>query len=168
MNYMIKKALFNQKSILNTYSDSSIILIRIMVGAVFLAEGTQKFLYPVMRGVGRFEKMGFPNPDFFASFVGVFEVMAGLLLLLGLVTRVAAFTMLINMLVAIIVTKIPIAFGESFGPFVLRELKTYGFWSMAHEMRTDFAMGLGSLFLIIKGRGRWSLDLFLKSTNNSR
>lgn len=132
-----------------------------MVGAVFLAEGIQKFLYPAMRGVGRFEKMGFPNPEFFASFVGTFEILAGLLILCGLVTRVAAFTMLINMTVAIVVTKIPIAFGESFGPFMLRELKTYGFWSMVHEMRTDFAMWLGSLFLIIKGGGRWSLDRFM-------
>jgi putative oxidoreductase len=64
----------------------------------------------------------------------------------------------INMLVAIIVTKIPIAFGESFGPFVLRDLKTYGFWSMAHEMRTDWSMLLGSIFLLIKGGGKWSVD----------
>jgi len=151
----------DQKHIFYTSSESTTILIRIMVGAVFLAEGIQKFLYPAMRGVGRFEKMGFPNPEFFASFVGTFEILAGLLILCGLVTRVAAFTMLINMTVAIVVTKIPIAFGESFGPFMLRELKTYGFWSMVHEMRTDFAMWLGSLFLIIKGGGRWSLDRFM-------
>lgn len=129
-----------------------------MVGAVFLSEGIQKFLYPATRGPGRFEKMGFPEPAFFANFVGVFEIIAGTLILIGLITRGAALAMLINMTVAIIVTKIPIAFGESFGPFVLRDLKTYGFWSMAHEMRTDFAMWLGSLFLIIKGGGRWSLD----------
>jgi uncharacterized membrane protein YphA (DoxX/SURF4 family) len=130
-----------------------------MVGSVFLSEGIQKFLFPQMLGVGRFEKMGFPSPEFFASFVGIFEVICGLLLLFGLLTRVAALAMIINMTVAIIVTKIPIAFGESFGPFVLRELKTYGFWSMAHEIRTDFAMWLGSLFLLIKGGGRWSVDI---------
>jgi uncharacterized membrane protein YphA (DoxX/SURF4 family) len=68
------------------------------------------------------------------------------------------------MTVAIIVTKIPIAFGESFGPFILRDLSTYGFWSMTHEMRTDWAMWLGSLFLMIKGGGKWSLDLEWFST----
>ena len=81
-----------------------------------------------------------------------------MLLLLGLLTRFGAFAMLFNISVAIVVTKIPILFGESFGPFILRELKTYGFWSMAHEMRTDFAMWLGCLFLIFKGGGRWSMD----------
>ncbi len=99
-----------------------------------------------MRGFGRFEGIGFPNPEFWAGLVGVSEIIAGAFILAGFMTRAAAFTMLINMMVAIIVTKIPIAFGESFGPFVLRDLKTYGFWSMAHEIRTDFAMWLGSLF----------------------
>jgi uncharacterized membrane protein YphA (DoxX/SURF4 family) len=132
-----------------------------MIGAVFLAEGIQKFIYPAMRGSGRFENMGFPAPEFFATFVGIFEILSGACLLLGLFTRIAAFSMLINMTVAIVITKLPIAFGESFGPFLLRELKTYGFWSMAHEMRTDFAMWLGSLFLLIKGAGKWSLDLLL-------
>lgn len=142
----------------------AIIIIRLMTGVVFLSEGLQKFLFPDMRGPGRFEGMGFPDPAFWAYFVGVFEIVAGMMLLAGLLTRGAAVAMLINMTVAIIVTKIPIAFGESFGPFILRDLKTYGFWSMAHEMRTDFAMWLGSLFLLIRGGGRWSIDriLYLK------
>lgn len=129
-----------------------------MVGCVFLAEGIQKFLYPAARGAGRFEGMGFPAPEFFGPLVGSLEIVAGLLILIGFVTRLGAFITFAIMLVAIIVTKIPILFGEAFGPFQVRELSTYGFWSMAHEMRTDFAMFLGSLFLIIKGGGRWSLD----------
>jgi len=132
-----------------------------MVGAVFLSEGIQKFLYPALRGAGRFEGMGFPSPEFIGPFVGIFEILCGIALLIGLLTRPAAFAMLITMTVAIVTTKIPIAFAESFGPFVLRDLKTYGFWSMAHEMRTDFAMWLGSLFLLIRGGGRWSIDLLL-------
>ncbi|AUC84298.1 DoxX family protein [Polaribacter sp. ALD11] len=144
--------------LIKTDHSKTTIIIRLMVGSVFLSEGIQKFLYPIARGTGRFEKMGFTNPDFLAHFVGVFEILCGLLLLVGLLTRAAAFAMLINMTVAIIVTKIPIAFDESFGSFVLRELKTYGFWSMAHEMRTDFAMWLGGLFLFIKGGGFWSID----------
>ena len=148
--------------ILNTDRSETTLIIRVMVGVVFLSEGIQKFLYPSMRGIGRFEGMGFPNPEFFGGFVGVFEILAGTLLLLGLLTRGAAIAMLVNMTVAIIVTKIPIAFGESFGPFILRDLDTYGFWSMAHEIRTDFAMWLGSLFLIIKGGGKWSFDRWVK------
>ncbi|MFC0878655.1 DoxX family protein [Saccharicrinis sp. FJH2] len=143
--------------ILNT-SSRFVILIRLMVGSVFLSEGIQKFLFPALRGAGRFAKMGFPSPEFFASFVGVFEIVCGFLMLIGLLSRLAALIMLINISVAIIVTKIPIGFGESFGPFILRDMKTYGFWSMAHEIRTDFSMWLGSLFLLIKGGGRWSFD----------
>ncbi|MDZ7847210.1 MAG: DoxX family protein [Owenweeksia sp.] len=148
------------------------IIIRIMVGAVFLSEGIQKFLYPASRGPGRFEGMGFPIPEFWGNFVGVFEIISGILLLLGFITRGAALAMLINMSVAIIVTKIPIAFAESFDPFHLRELKTYGLWSMAHEMRTDFAMWLGSLFLLIKGGGARSIDCAIykppQSENNGK
>lgn len=152
------------RQILQTDAAKTTILIRLMVGSVFLSEGIQKFLYATQRGVGRFESMGFPAPEFFGNFVGVSEILAGLLILAGLFTRFGAFTTFVIMTVAIIVTKIPIAFGESFGPFVVRELNTYGFWSMAHEMRTDWAMWLGSLFLMIKGGGKWSLDLEWFST----
>ena len=158
--YIIDNAKVIQKFI-HTKSTKTTIIIRLMVGSVFLSEGIQKFLFYATQGVGRFAKMGFPSPDFFATFVGIFEIICGILLLIGFVTRGAAIAMLINMTVAIIVTKIPIAFAKSFGPFVLRELKSYGFWSMAHEMRTDFAMWLGSLFLLIKGGGKWSFDFRL-------
>jgi uncharacterized membrane protein YphA (DoxX/SURF4 family) len=151
----------NTQKFLHTDAQSTTILIRIMVGAVFFVEGIQKFLYPEMRGPGRFVKIGFPEPEILGNLVGFLEVAAGILLLMGLLTRGAALTTLLIMTVAIITTKIPIGFGESFGPFVLRDLKTYGFWSMAHEMRTDFAMWLGFLFLMIRGGGRWSVDRYL-------
>lgn len=139
-----------------------------MVGMVFLTEGIQKFIYPATRGAGRFASMGFPTPEFFGPLVGGFEVLAGLLILLGLATRLGALTTFMIMFVAIVVTKIPIAFGESFGPFALRELNSYGFWSMSHEMRTDFAMFLGSIFLMIKGGGRWSIDLKIQNQKDIR
>lgn len=154
------------QKLMNTDTSKTTIIIRMMVGAVFLSEGLQKFLYPAVRGVGRFDKMGFPNPEFWGHFVGAFEILCGFLLIVGLLTRVAAIAMFINMTVAIVVTKIPIALGESFGPFVLRDLNSYGFWSMAHEIRTDFAMWLGCLFLLIRGGGSWSIDL--KRSKNNR
>lgn len=140
-----------------------VLLIRLMVGAVFLTEGLQKFIYPATRGPGRFEGMGFPNPEFWGYFVGGFESVCGALLLVGLLTRLAAVPTLVIMLVAIVTTKVPILLGHGFGPFGVRELSSYGFWSMAHEMRTDWAMLLGSLFLIIAGGGAWSLDARLRS-----
>ena len=149
--------------IFSTDKDKTTIIIRIMVGAVFVSEGIQKFIYPAVRGAGRFDKIGFPEPEVFASIVGSFEVLCGLLVLLGFLTRIGAFFLLMIMTVAIVVTKIPIFYGESFGPFNLRELSTYGFWSMAHEMRTDWAMWLGSFFLIIKGSGKYAIDRMLES-----
>ena len=146
------------RRLIDTDASRTTILIRLMVGLIFLSEGIQKILYPAVRGVGRFEHMGFPNPEFFGYFVGYFEIFAGLLIVTGFLTRGGAFITLIIMSVAKIVTKITIGLGESFGPFILRDLSRYGFWSMAHEMRTDFAMWLGSLFLVIKGGGHWSVD----------
>lgn len=52
------------------------------MGAVFLSEGIQKFLFPQQLGTGRFTKIGIPMPEFTASFVGVTEIVCGALLLL--------------------------------------------------------------------------------------
>jgi putative oxidoreductase len=134
------------------------ILIRLMIGGVFLSEGIQKFLEPASRGAGRFAKIGIPWPDVSGPFVGVVEIVCGVLLLAGLATRLAAVPLIINMAVAVVATKIPILLGYGFWGFNLRELSSYGFWSMAHEARTDFAMLLGSIFLLFVGAGPWSLD----------
>lgn len=135
-------------------------LVRLMVGAVFLSEGLQKFIFPAIRGPGRFVEMGFPAPEFFAYAVGIVEVVSALLILLGFYTRWAAIPPALIVFTAIITTKIPILLGQGFGPFVVRDLEIYGFWSMAHAMRTDWAMLLGSLVLILAGGGPWSLDAY--------
>lgn len=134
------------------------ILIRLMVGGVFLSEGIQKFLEPAVRGAGRFAKIGIPWPEVSGPFVGVFEIVCGALLVAGLATRLAAIPLIATMVVAIVSTKIPILLGHGFWGFNLRELSSYGFWSMAHEARTDLAMLHGSIFLLIVGAGPWSLD----------
>jgi putative oxidoreductase len=121
------------------------IFVRLLVGGVFVSEGIQKFLYPEALGVGRFAKIGIPAPAVMAPFVGVVEIVCGVLLLVGLLTRAAAIPLIIDMLVAIATTKIPI-------------LLKSGFWAMAHEARTDYAMLLGSVFLLLVGAGRFSLD----------
>ncbi|MDB5191037.1 MAG: DoxX family protein [Segetibacter sp.] len=131
--------------IINTGNQSTTVLIRLMVGAVFLSEGIQKFLFADQLGSGRFAKIGIPNPDFFGPFVGSFETVCGLLVLLGLLTRLAAIPLLTIMLVAIVTTKAEV-------------LAKDGFWEMMHGSRTDWAMLLGSIFLIINGGGKWSID----------
>jgi uncharacterized membrane protein YphA (DoxX/SURF4 family) len=119
--------------------------IRLLVGAVFVSEGLQKSLFPAELGVGRFTKIGLPFPEMLAPFVGGVEIVGGLLLLLGLFTRLAAVALIIDMLVAIATTKIPILLKD-------------GCWKMAHEARTDWSMLLGALFLLLVGAGAWSLD----------
>jgi uncharacterized membrane protein YphA (DoxX/SURF4 family) len=123
-----------------------------MVSLVFLSEGIQKFLYPDALGVGRFIKIGIPAPEIMAPFVGVVEIACGGLVLLGFLTRPATVALILDMLVAIVSTKIPI-------------LVERGFWSMAHEARTDWSMLLGSAFLLIVGAGKWSMDWRLANRN---
>lgn len=144
--------------LLRTEAPPATVLIRVMVGAVFVSEGLQKFMYPEALGPGRFEGMGFPAPAFWATLVGGTEIVAGLLVTVGLLTRAAAVPLAVIMLVAIATTKMPILVGHDIGPFQVRSLDRFGFWSMAHEARTDWSMLLGSLFLVIVGAGPWSLD----------
>jgi len=134
-----------QSIIFGTVNDYRSFLPRLIVGLVFLSEGIQKFLFPELLGAGRFEKIGFANPEFLASFVASFEIVCGTLILIGFSVRIAAIPLLIIIVTAIVTTKIPI-------------LVEKGFWSMAHEARTDFAMTILLIHLIIFGSGRLSID----------
>lgn len=133
------------QSLLRTSAPASVLLIRLMVGFVFFSEGVQKFLYPASRGAGRFEKIGLPAPEALSYFVASFEIVSGVLLVLGLLTRLASLPTIAIMLVAIVTTKLPL-------------LADAGFWEMAHEARTDWAMLMGSIFLLIVGAGPLSAD----------
>jgi uncharacterized membrane protein YphA (DoxX/SURF4 family) len=131
--------------VLQTDKQGSTLLIRILVGWVFVSEGVQKFLFPDIRGAGRFESIGLPFPDFLGSLVGGFELVCGALILLGLGVRVAALPLISIMLMALWTTKLPI-------------LQVDGFWVAAHAARTDMSMLLGSFFLLWMGGGARSLD----------
>jgi putative oxidoreductase len=145
--------------LLCTTAPPATLLVRLSVGAVFLSEGMQKFLFADAQGAGRFAKIGIPAPDIMGPFVGCVEIVCGALLLIGLLTRLAAIPLMIDISVAIISTKVPILLGHGFWRFSLPKLASYGFWSMAHEARTDLCMLLGSLFLLVVGAGKkWSLD----------
>ena len=139
------------QKIIQTNNSKTTIIIRLIVGSVFLSEGIQKFLLPAIRGAGRFEKIGLPSPEFLGFFVGAFEILCGVLILIGLLTRLASIPTLVIMLIAIATTKMEVLAYE-------------GFWQMMHGIRTDWAMLLGSLFLILKGGGKWSIDtMFMKN-----
>jgi putative oxidoreductase len=139
--------------LIRTTAPLATILIRLLVGGVFLSEGIQKFLFPDSLGVGRFMKIGIPYPQFFAPFVGAIEIVCGTLLIIGLFTRVATIPLLIDISVAIVTTKIPMLYKA-------------GFWSMAHEARTDYCMLLGLIFLLLVGSGPFSIDWHMQAAGS--
>ncbi len=118
-------------------------LIRLILGYVFLLAGIQKFLFPAA-GPERFLGLGFPIPAFTAYLVAGFEALCGLLILLGLFTRLAAIPPAVIMAVAIVTTKLPQLAG--------------GFWQFAPAVRLDAAMLLLALFVLVNGADRFSLD----------
>jgi putative oxidoreductase len=128
-----------------THGPASILLIRLAVGLIFFTQGSLKYSDPNM-GVLRFTRIGFPHPYFTARFVGTFEIVCGLLVLIGLWTRAAAVPLLIVICTAIVTTKLP-------------ELSRahQGFWFMVSDARTDFAMLCSLLFLLAVGGGAWSV-----------
>lgn len=136
--------------ILRTVDDNRSLIPRLVVGLVFLSEGIQKFLFPESVGAGRFGKIGFANPEGLASLVATFEIISGLLMLAGLIVRLAAIPLLTIMVSAIVSTKLPI-------------LTEKGFWQMAHDSRTDFAMTMLLIFILIYGAGKLSADHHLRN-----
>jgi uncharacterized membrane protein YphA (DoxX/SURF4 family) len=133
------------------------IFIRLAVGLIFFTQGILKYTDPHM-GVLRFTRIGFPYPTFTAHFVGAFEIVCGLLVLVGFWTRLASVPLLVVILTAIATTKIPELFRLE-----------QGFWYMVSDARTDFAMLMGLLFLLAAGGGRGSVEAwFAKSKGMGR
>jgi putative oxidoreductase len=145
---------------------ASTLLLRLMAGGVFLWEGVMKFVF-VSQGVGRFTKLGMPFPHFTADFVGCLEIVGGLLLLSGLMTRLIAIPFIIEMIVAILSTKISMFLGRS--PLPLPPVPPQvGMWAVLHEVRSEYAQLLTSAFLLINGPGKWSLDALLQRNRSAK
>src|SRR5580698_68385 len=144
-----------------TNGQSTILILRLMAGGVFFWEGILKFVY-TNQGVGRFTKLGIPFPHFTANFVGGLEIVGGLLILSGFMTRLIAFPFIVEMIVAILSTKISLYLGTS--PLPLPPaLPKVGIWAVLHEIRSDYAQILTTLFLLVNGPGRRSLDFMLSA-----
>lgn len=139
-----------------TPAAGAVALIRLYVGLIFAGEGVLKFLRPEELGPGRFERAGIPAGAFFANFDGVFEIICGALILAGLLVRLASLPMIVDMIGALTITKVPLLWGSA--PLYPHE---GGFWDFLHEGRLEIAMLCGSVFLLIVGAGGYSLDLRL-------
>jgi uncharacterized membrane protein YphA (DoxX/SURF4 family) len=143
-----------------TDGPAAIVLLRLMAGGVFFWEGILKFVY-ANQGVGRFTKLAMPVPEFTANFVAIVEIGGGLLLIFGLLTRFIAFTFIIEMIVAILSTKISLFLGTS--PLPLPPAPPQiGFWAVLHEIRSDYAQIMTAAFLLLVGAGRLSLDAYFR------
>ena len=151
---MRKKKGFKIHILDTSNDDNKAIIVRLIVGLIFLSEGIQKYVFPDLVGVGRFEKIGFADPAFWAYFTGTFEIICGTLILLGLLTRLASIPLFIIMMTAFVTTKWPILINK-------------GFWAMAHEYRTDFAMTLLLVYLLFSGGGKWSADSKISKASKS-
>lgn len=138
------------EKIIHTEAPTAVVAIRLLVGGVFFLEGIKKFLFVEQWGAGRFARIGIPAPHIMGPFVGVVEIVCGLLLLVGLFTRIASLLLVVDISVAIASTKIPL-------------LLKSGFWPAEAEARTDYSMLMGLVFLLIVGAGAWSLDARLSS-----
>lgn len=152
------KSSFFLQHVYQTHDSAATILIRILVSIVFIPEGIQKLAFAGILGSGRFASIGIPFPYFFGPFVGIIEITCGLLILIGLLTRLASIPLILTMLVAIISTKLPVLLGEHWWIFHLPEMSRYGFWSMMHEVRADTSMLFAALYLFIRGAGKVSFD----------
>jgi uncharacterized membrane protein YphA (DoxX/SURF4 family) len=140
----------------------SIVLLRLMAGGVFFWEGILKFVY-ANQGIGRFTKLGMPVPAVTADFVAVLEIVGGLLLLSGWLTRFIAVPFVVEMLVAMLSTKISLYLGTSPLP-APPSPPQMGIWAVLHEIRSEYAQLLTVIFLAINGPGIWSLDAWLRRT----
>jgi uncharacterized membrane protein YphA (DoxX/SURF4 family) len=134
-------------------ASSAAVLIRLYVGLIFAGEGMLKFLRPDDLGPGRFIKSGIPGGTFFAYLDGVFEIGCGVLVLVGLFTRLATLPLIVDMLGALSITKVPLLWGHA--PLYPKE---GGLWDFLHESRLEWAMLCGSVFLLIVGAGAYSFD----------
>lgn len=149
-----------------TNGPAATLIVRLMAGGVFLSEGIMKFIFP-SQGVLRFTKLGFPEPALTAHFVGSIEIVGGVLVLVGLLTRAVAMVFIVEMIVAIASTKISLFLGTSPLPLPPSPPKI-GFWAVMHEIRSDYAQIMTSLFLVITGPGIWSLDALRATARSSQ
>ncbi|HEX6251512.1 MAG TPA: DoxX family protein [Gemmatimonadaceae bacterium] len=147
----------NWRSILRTDAPAAVLLVRLAVGFTFMVAGSSK-LRDLSSTSGFFEGIGFPAPAELAAMVGTFELLGGMLVLLGLFTRIAVLPLIVIMIMAILSTKIPTLVGGPFGPFAAPRGPNTGLAAFLTASRLDFSMLMTTVFLLITGAGPTSVD----------
>jgi putative oxidoreductase len=118
-----------------------IALVRVMAGIIFVAHGYQKFFVFGLDGAtNAFTQMGVPAPSITAPLVAVVELGGGIALILGLLTRLSALALAIDMLVAIALVRIK---GGFFNP---------------NGAEFEMLLCVACVALVVAGAGAMSVD----------
>jgi len=140
---------------------SSILIIRFMAGGVFFGEGLLKFVY-INQETKHSLIAGFPFSDISVYVFASMELIGGVLLILGLLTRVVTLCLIVQMIVLILCARMTLYIDMNSLP-ILAAPKT-SIWIFFYEFRSDYAQLLCCLFLMVEGPGRRSLDFKLFTT----
>lgn len=123
----------------------ALLVLRIALGAVFIAHGAQKlFVYGFAGTSGSFADMGVPLAPITGPLVGLVEFIGGMLLVLGLGTRFVAAALALDMIVAVCLVHLP-----------------FGIFSADGGYELPLALAAGATALILAGPGRISVDAAL-------
>ena len=119
------------------YDDLALTLLRVFIGLTMaFSHGLGKMPPPDML-IGGLESMGFPAPVFFAWCASLAELVGGIFLAIGLLTRPSALFVVITMAVAAFV-------AHAADPFEKKEMALLYLFA--------------ALFFVLHGAGRWSVD----------
>jgi len=141
------------KSLIATTNDHTIALARLMLGVVFFMHGAQKALgwfggYGFHSTMHFFTGMGIPTP--FALLAISAEFLGGIGLIVGFLSRIAAFGIAVNMVVAIFMVHLPN--GIFMNWFGNQKGEGYEYHLLAIAL---------CILIMVKGAGALSVDLAL-------
>jgi putative oxidoreductase len=123
----------------------ALLVLRLALGAIFIAHGAQKvFVYGFAGTSASFGDMGVPLEGVMGPLVALLELVGGILLVLGLGTRVVAAALTVNMIVATLLVHL-----------------TAGIFVAEGGYELTLMLGAASLALVLAGAGRFSLDAVL-------